>query len=220
MSRPDARAHQITNLPHPPRLIIPREDALDRVAQALAPSRQRVASVWITGPPGAGKTAFALAVAERLRDLNTRLFVRADSRYAIEMSLRQAGELLGLDRAPSGNIEPSSVIERLDRSRDPWLLLYDDVSNEEDLDGLFPTSGRGAIILAGRRPPRWFNSDLVFELGTINKSEAARLLQDWTGINDESNAVTIANYFHDSTLGLNLAAAFITSSRMKISSGM
>jgi tetratricopeptide (TPR) repeat protein len=215
MSRNDAMILPIANLPHPPKFLIPREDALDRVAQALAASQERVASVWIMGPPGAGKTAFAVAIAERLRNFDIRLFIRADNKYAIETSLREAGELLGLGKTSLGRIEPSSVIERLETSRDSWLLVYDGVKNEKDLSGLYPTSGRGAIVLTGRIRPHSFDPDLVFELGTIDKSEAAKLLQDWTGITDQPNAVAVANYFHDSTLALNLAASFINSSRMR-----
>ena len=169
-------------VPPPPAHLVGREPELARVTASLRTgSAGGGARVAVYGPPGVGKTAFALTVAERVRDMygDGQIFVdlgglngKIASRELLAMLLR----VLGVH----GNAVPDTEVEQVMVLRGlvggaRLLLVLDDVADEAQVRSAL--SGRwAAVILTSRARLAALEDTEHRRLPVLDEPDAVRLL--------------------------------------------
>jgi tetratricopeptide (TPR) repeat protein/DNA-binding XRE family transcriptional regulator len=137
----------------------------------------------IAGLPGAGKTALALEVAHRVRDVfpDGQLWVPLDGAFERP---RDPGEVLGeLIRALSvpGSAVPASLSERasLYRSRLAGrrvLVLADDAASAAQVRPLLPGTGQSAVLITSRSDLAGPPGSRLIQLDPLTPAESVQLL--------------------------------------------
>jgi len=111
-----------------------------------------------------GKTQIAVLTAESLwrsHAIDALIWISATDRASILSGFVEASvAATGIE--PTGTAESVAVrfVSWLGETRQPWLVVLDDLPEALDLDGLWPAGPAGRGLPAGRRGPRarvaWF----------------------------------------------------------------
>jgi tetratricopeptide (TPR) repeat protein len=102
-----------------------------------------------------GKTQLAAQAAESLfrsRTVNVLAWVTADSRMSVLSGYSDAAACLGLDDGGSAEDAAGRLMRWLAATRQPWLLILDDVRDSADLDGLWPSGPSGRVLVTAPEP--------------------------------------------------------------------
>src|SRR5215472_11591459 len=138
-----------------------RPDTAGGLADVLVPG-SAVALVPNTAPslpngPGAcGNTQIAVLIAESLwrsRVIDGLIWISATHRAAILSGFVQASvAATGLE--PTGTADSVAVrfVSWLGETRQPWLVVLDDLPEAVDLDGLWPGGPAGRLLITSPRP--------------------------------------------------------------------
>ena len=103
-----------------------------------------------------GKTQIAVIIAESLwrsAAIDALIWITATSRASVLSGCVQAATAAtGLE--PTGTAESIAArfIGWLEETSQPWLLVLDDLSQPEDLDGLWPEGLAGRVLITSRTP--------------------------------------------------------------------
>ncbi|WP_431884424.1 tetratricopeptide repeat protein [Micromonospora wenchangensis] len=142
-----------------------QERAADRILETAVASHGAVVCQVVVGLGGVGKTQLAAGLAHRLfgsGSLDLLVWVSATSRSAVVTSYAQAfADTTGVD-GPSSDHAAGRFLAWLATSQRRWLIVLDDVTDPNDLRGLWPPntrSGRTVVttrstdsaLIAGRR---------------------------------------------------------------------
>lgn len=131
-----------------------RQDEVDAIVDRLT-SHASVPVVAISGPPGAGKTALAVRVAHRLRNLYPdgqwylRLDGASDSVRDPREVLRSLLELAGAE-ALAGDADTLAARLRSLLSDKQVLILLDDAKDSQQVRPLLPGSRNSAVLVTSR----------------------------------------------------------------------
>jgi tetratricopeptide (TPR) repeat protein len=127
---------------------------------------------------GTGKTQIAAAIAQsawRAGDVDLLAWVPAASRDAILTGYAEALAAAGIPgaRATPG-AAAASLLAWLAGSGRPWLVVLDDLSDADDLDGLWPSGPSGLVLVTTRLPAAAMRGPgrTVAEIGPFSPREA------------------------------------------------
>jgi tetratricopeptide (TPR) repeat protein len=171
-------------------------------------------------PGGTGKTQLAVHLAATWRkESQDGLLVWADaaSRDSLLSGYRQAAiKRTGTAIAEDAEVTAARLLGWLAETRQPWLVVLDDVSDPEDLDGLWPAGPAGRVLVttadsaglpASPRP-------LVYPVGAFSPHEALTYLMARLSADPDQRlgAVDLVQDLGCDPLALAQASATIASS--------
>jgi tetratricopeptide (TPR) repeat protein len=120
-------------------------------AIALVPSRSAGSEDW---RGACGKTQLALGYAESLwksRGLDLLVWITASSRAAVLSGYVEAAfAAMGGDLPGDAETVAARFLSWLNETSRPWLVVLDDLSDPEDLDGLWPDGDAGRLLVTTR----------------------------------------------------------------------
>jgi hypothetical protein len=142
-----------STLPAAPQRLVGRRAALAAIRKALTDPRPGGRTVVLSGMPGIGKTALAVAAARTLREEfpDGQLFLRA------------------------GHDPDSDIRERLAQTR--TLVVLDDVRSAVQLRRLLPAEPRGAALITSQSLLSAWDASARIKLRPLTPADSAALLQ-------------------------------------------
>jgi tetratricopeptide (TPR) repeat protein len=139
-----------------------RPDTAPGIVEALAPGSAVVlvpGSAFAESPQNwlgaCGKTQLAVSLAESLwrsGAINALIWIAATSRAAVLSAYAQA-YMAGTGIGPAGTAESVAArfVSWLGTTRQPWLVVLDDLQDPADLDGLWPEGQGGRLLVTSRQ---------------------------------------------------------------------
>lgn len=209
----------------------------------------------LSGPGGIGKTYLALEYAHsRQTQFDAIFFLDARSHYQLAMSFGQIATKLGLQAQSHSDDLVSSIkaakqwLENAVPSRDrvgsfdsgtscntnvritrlPWLIIFDNVYNQDIIDSYLPSRGHGAVLITSRaqHPGQRFHcmaAGVRMDPPTI--VDAAALLR-WVGgtptsskdctLDEHAASLEMAAYFGNLPLAMTHMASFLRSRNLSM----
>ncbi|QPC80181.1 hypothetical protein HYE68_010933 [Fusarium pseudograminearum] len=128
-----------------------REDDLAKIRQKLSVLK----SVTVSGKAGVGKTSIALQYAyQSLSEYKIILWMRSAPTTALDQGCVDALIRFGVvkDGTKPGVDNRQKWTDYLSQSAVPWLIIFDNVDQADDLHQLWPMDGNGKIIITTRSP--------------------------------------------------------------------
>ncbi|WP_349290871.1 NB-ARC domain-containing protein [Actinoplanes solisilvae] len=189
-------------LPAVPPLFLGRSSKVDEAVaylRASATTDQRL--VVVSGPPGIGKTAFALHVAHRIAAEfpDGQLYATLDGRggnpeKVVHNTLKRFLKALGhpTDRMPSGLDACRLAFQRLSASK-KLLVVLDDVYGI-DPRAVIPPGPASATVITSQHAPAELGPHLSRPLDSLSDSDAVELLANIVGEQrvEESQGAAVA----------------------------
>ncbi|KAI1317386.1 hypothetical protein F5Y16DRAFT_419650 [Xylariaceae sp. FL0255] len=142
-----------------------------------------MASAALWAPAGMGKTQVALEYAYRCREDGVQAILWIDTEHESEWAkaFTEIANLLGLAGATSSKGHDANrllVLRWLQETQTPWLIVFDNVENQQDLTRLWPISGPGRIIITCRSELTAAScSRLTIEVPAFSAIEGGTLLR-------------------------------------------
>lgn len=182
----------------------------------------------LTGPGGFGKTTVAAALAEHARDRGRRVFwVRSCD---VAAGLLEAAVETGGERSEAEEVRDSPrraarwVWQHLDRSPEPWLLVFDNADRPEELGpqhrpgeqaGLLRSSQAGFVLVTSRVDDAalWAPAQ-VHTVVELDNAAAGAALADHAGEEALPGAEELAERLGGVPLALALAGRILATHRM------
>jgi tetratricopeptide (TPR) repeat protein len=150
-------------------------------AVALTPSLSARAAVPEGSPDwsaAVGKTQLAVQLAESLwesRDIDLLVWVNAASRVSILSAYASAaGAAIGIDPASDAEAVSARFISWLGETSRPWLVVLDDLSAAQDMQGLWPAGPAGRTLVTTTASPATLGQDslLPFAVSGLSRRES------------------------------------------------
>ncbi len=192
-------------------------------AVALTPARSARAAV----PPGApdwagsvGKTQLAVYFAETLwqsREIDLLVWVNAASRVSILAAYSAAAaKALGVDPAGDSEAVAARFVSWLGETSRSWLVVLDDLSAAQDVEGLWPAGPAGRTLVTTSESTAALDQDhlLAFPVPVLSRREAlsyllGRLTEDR---GQRTGAIDLVDILGGEPLALGQASAVLDSS--------
>jgi tetratricopeptide (TPR) repeat protein len=224
-----ARRFRIGEVPPLTEGFIDRPDTAAGLADVLVPG----AAVALVPDPGltetlpdwpgaCGKTQIAVMIAESLwrsRAIDGLIWISVTSRTAVLSSFVQASvAATGLE--PTGTADSVAVrfVGWLGETRQPWLVILDDLPEAVDLTGLWPAGPAGRLLITGRRPAQAFGrpGTRAVPVGLFSTREALNGLSERLSANpvQRQGAIDLVETLAREPLAIGQAAAVIASSNL------
>jgi tetratricopeptide (TPR) repeat protein len=196
----------------------------------LAPAGQDASGagrpVVVTGLGGVGKTQAAAALVARLLasdDLDLTLWISASSRQAILLMYRHAArEVLDLD--PASELPEdwlSRLFEWFATTQRRWLIVFDDLQQDEDLTNLIPSGPQGRVVATTRSADlaRFDSSWRRVRIGVYDSAESTAYLNARLASDPQLmvGAKQLAEELGHLPLALSQAASYISHYRITCS---
>jgi tetratricopeptide (TPR) repeat protein len=169
-----------------------------------------------------GKTQLAVQFAESLwqaRELDLLLWVAATSRASVLSAYRAAAAAtLGTD--PAGDAESLAIrfVLGLAETSRRWLVVLDDLTEEADLDGLWPAGPGGRVLVTTRSSAALpaASQALVLPVGVLSPREALSYLMGRLTADPDQRlgAIDLVKDLDCEPLALAQASAVITESAL------
>ena len=203
------------------RLFVGRKTLLKRLHKALRSEKKAAVTQVqaIHGLGGVGKTQLALQYAICYgHEYQIVWWIRADDPSTLIVDLVELAAPLGL--VASGQVVKDQdavlklVLGELSQ-RDDWLLIFDNVECQSDLQGNVP-GGNGHTIITSR-DPQWTSLASKFEVDVLGKTDSRSLIQNRSQQKDKDSADSIAARLGYLPLALEVAGAFCAETGMPLS---
>jgi tetratricopeptide (TPR) repeat protein len=224
-----ARRFRIGEVPPLAEGFTDRPDTADGLADVLLPGS---AVALVPNPatpqslpnwPGAsGKTQIAVMIAESLwrsRVIDGLIWISVTDRAAILSGFVQASvAATGLE--PTGTADSVAVrfVSWLSETRQPWLVVLDDLPEAVDLDGLWPAGPAGRLLITSPRPvPAVGRARMrVLPVGFFSIREGLNGLHERLSANpvQRQGAIDLVEALGCEPLALGQAAAVVASSNL------
>ena len=196
----------------PPRLALlaDREDLLgDLRARLVAAGGQQPQVLVLSGMGGVGKTSLAVEYAHRQQAM-ARIVWRlpAERPTVLAAEFGRLAMQIGAFGGPLDVRDPvASVHSALAVGPGRWLLIFDNVPDQESVERFLPPAGDGQVLITSQSP-HW-GSGQVLEVPTLSADASAAFLAARTGDPDEASARVLAAELGGLPLALEQAAAYI-----------
>jgi DNA-binding SARP family transcriptional activator len=206
-SAPTSGMLGVGSAPHqlPPDIprFVGRDEALRAIDMLVRRSASggvdRVPTVLVSGPPGVGKTALAIAAAEKVHSCVPDGELYVNLRGLTENPLNPAEATTAMLRALG--IAPSAMPDGVDNRRSLYrtllserrmLVLLDDAADTQQVLPLIPGPGRSLVIVASRRRLTGVQADLRLALDPLSTPEALQMLGNLIGPERVANEAAAA----------------------------
>ncbi|KAL7957561.1 P-loop containing nucleoside triphosphate hydrolase protein [Trichoderma compactum] len=145
-----------------------RKDILDMIEKSFREQPIRPTSIALWGAAGTGKTQIALEYANRLwsEGFNVIIWISSETNAERAKSYSDAARQLQFQDFSETNTPEKNqhlVLQWLQRTDVPWLLVFDNVENQADLQSYWPTVGQGRVLVTCR-------SEILAGTGIIARS--------------------------------------------------
>ncbi|WP_285472835.1 XRE family transcriptional regulator [Actinoplanes sp. NBRC 101535] len=212
-SRRDRSRMAPAQLPAATAELFGRDPAMDLVRRyaAVARGRRRTATtISLHGPPGVGKTAFAIAAGTELRSdyPDGQLFADVGREEAGagrgEAGAGRGGEagaaavvasfLRALGVAESGipaSLADRSALFRTVSDRLHLLIVLDEVADEDQLRPLMPAGSRCLVVVVARRPFAGLDPHERIALETLSEADSGEMLGSILGARAEAEPAAV-----------------------------
>ncbi|MFY1683975.1 FxSxx-COOH system tetratricopeptide repeat protein [Micromonospora sp. WMMD730] len=215
--RPAAAADR----PSPVWNLRPRDPNFAGRGSELAELRTRLSSGGaagvqaIHGIGGVGKTQLALEYANLHRaDYDVVWWISAEQSGAIGEQFSALGTALGVLDAQVDSVIAQSKVKEYLRSRDRWLLIFDNAEKPEDLRPWLP-DGEGHVLVTSRTTS-WGQLARTLELEVLPRAEAVELLTLRLARISAMEAGQLAEDLGDLPLALAQAASYLAEFGMSV----
>ncbi|GAA3681848.1 BTAD domain-containing putative transcriptional regulator [Nonomuraea antimicrobica] len=192
----------------------------DRVLSWLGTPDEGPAAVVVSGPPGVGKTTFAVHVGRAVREQypDGQLFLPMHGSSGTPMPAAEAAATLLRGLGFAGAAIPDKETERLALYRTALaerrvLIVLDDVAGAADVRGLLPGAPGCALLVTSRSTLAGIDADRV-RLGPLSAEEALALLASMAGddriADDPASAARLVRRCGYLPLAVRIAGARLT----------
>jgi tetratricopeptide (TPR) repeat protein len=224
-----ARRFRIGEVPPLAEGVTDRPDTAGGLADVLAPGSAMalvpdpaVAEILPNWPGACGKTQIAVMIAESLwrsRAIDGLIWISVTDRAAVLSGFVQAS-VAATGLQPTGTADSVAVrfVSWLSETRQPWLVVLDDLPETADLTGLWPDGLAGRLLITssrivpalGRRGPR------VIPVGLFSTREALNGVAERLSANpvQRQGAIDLVETLGREPLALAQASAVIASSNL------
>jgi len=200
----------ISNLPPRNRNFSGRGHLLDQIHADLqsAAAAAVVPTEAVHGLGGIGKTELATEYAHRFgSDYDIAWWIPAEEPAAAAGALGGLARRLGIPEAADRSEMVAKLFDAL-RSRDRWLLVYDNAEEPDQVTGLLPPAGGGHVLVTSRWQA-WGRHATPLRLGVLARPESIEFLQRRIGDADPGGLDAVADALGDLPLALEEAAAYL-----------
>jgi len=188
-----------------------REELIEAVhANLTMRFPDRLSSCLLWGMAGVGKSSIALEYAHRYATRYRIVkWISAELATQIVPQLTRLAESLGVPRDPDPERMIAELWEKLHAKSD-WLLVFDNVEDDDEFAQLVPTASlRGHILITSRQ--RFAASvHRAIRVEKMAPDEATSFLLARTASTDRDSAARIAESLDYLPLALDVAATFVT----------
>jgi len=200
----------VANLPPRNPAFTGREDLLERLHASLRPGQPtavvQAQAQTLHGLGGVGKTQLALEYAYRHQaDYDLIWWVNADQSAAIPGQLVALAHRLGIPDQQDHTETIQALWDAL-RSRDRWLLVFDNAEDPNDLRTSWPPDSGQVLITS--RAPTWTGLTAALAVDVLPRAEAVAFLHRRGGLGFQE-AAALAEVLGDLPLALEQAAAYL-----------
>ena len=165
-------------------------------------------SVALQGMGGVGKTQLAIEYAYRYGAAYDVVFwLTADSPDNLEASLRDLGNLLGLELERSGPDYARAVIQELSRDRRRWLLILDNADEPELIQTYMP-HGPGHVLITSRNMS-WGEHTQPILVDVFERQESIDHLTQRVRTMSRQDANLVAEQLADLPIAIAAAGAWL-----------
>jgi tetratricopeptide (TPR) repeat protein len=164
--------------------------------------------VALHGMGGVGKTQLAIEYAHRFRSAyDVVWWIGTDPLGEIENALADLGSRLGVHSESSGPDTARAVAHALSRSRQRWLLIYDNADEPEAISAFIP-HGAGHVLITSRNP-LWRDRAQELSVDVFQRRESiAHLIQRVPEMQSE-DAWQVAEQLADLPIAIAAAGAWL-----------
>lgn len=221
--RPSAKANDGSHYREPIWLPVPRrddvvgrEEILSAMWRDLRTSRSLAGPVRacvLHGLGGAGKTTIANEFAFRhwlSGDYGLVWWIRGGDAAGMSLQFRELlTAQLGLREAIAEDNVIALLHATLAGRQDGWLLIFDDVEDQETLNGIVPVAGHGTVVVTSRNPD--WHGPSMYEVTSLDIGVARDFLISRSGDADLKSAGLLADELGALPLALEQAGAYVRS---------
>jgi tetratricopeptide (TPR) repeat protein len=214
------RGPVIWNLPPRNPAFTGREDLLAQLRAQLARSTGSDGPVAVVaqalyGLGGVGKTQLALEYAHRFAaDYDLAWWIPSENSLTIPAALARLAPKLGIATSADQEELVAAVLDAL-RTRDRWLLVFDNAQQPADLARWQPAGGSGHVLVTSRNPA-WGALGQAVHVDVLPREQAVELLLRRTPDQDRASATALAEALGDLPLALEQAAAYLEQTGMPL----
>ena len=188
------------------------EEALWRQGGTAALTNAPTSAAAVKGLGGVGKSVLAREYAWRNRARYQGVWwVRAERRETLADDLIELGTrfIPSLKQMPERDRAARRALDSLEQAgfEKPWLLVYDNVEEPGQIEGLAPRTG--VHVLLTTRWSDWGRTAAPVEVGVFPPDVAASFLLEGAGRSDREGAERLAAALGHLPLALDHAAAYI-----------
>ena len=207
------RGPVIWNLPPRNPAFTGRDDLLAQLRAQLARSTGSDGPVAVVaqalyGLGGVGKTQLAIEYAHRFAtDYDLAWWMPSETSLTIPAALARLAPKLGIATSADQEEVVAAVLDAL-RTRDRWLLVFDNAQQPADLARWRPTGGSGHVLVTSRNPA-WGALGQAVHVAVLPREQAVELLLQRTPDRDRTSALALAEALGDLPLALEQAAAYL-----------
>ena len=190
-------------------------------AVALVPD-PAVAETLPNWPGACGKTQIAVMIAESLwrsRVIDGLIWISVTDRAAV-LSGFAAASVAATGLEPTGTADSIAVrfVSWLGETRQPWLVVLDDLPESVDLTGLWPDGLAGRLLITSSRPAHAVGrpGTRVIPVGFFSTREALNALSERLSVNpvQRQGAIDLAETLGREPLAIGQASAVVASSNL------
>jgi tetratricopeptide (TPR) repeat protein len=194
-----------------------RQDLLEELAAGLGRGTATAITQAIAGLGGVGKTSLAVEYAYRQQAaFDVVWWVRAEELATLVGDFTALAGALDLPERTQ--TDPAVVVPALHRwlaDHSRWLLVFDNVTQPEDVTALLPPAGGGQVLVTSRWAA-WREWATPLRLDVLSREEAVAFLRKRTGTSDEQAGAALAEALGDLPLALAEAAAYIEQTQVSL----